>query len=66
MVENVLTVREAAKEADVSTQHINRLINDGILKADKIGYQRVIDRTSFEAWQQKRKKQDQGAGSASA
>ena len=58
-MDNVITVREAAKEADVSTQHINRLINQGVLKADKLGYQRIIDRASFDAWMEKRKKQQE-------
>ena len=33
---NGLTIKEAAKEMDVSTRTIFRMINDGRLKADKL------------------------------
>lgn len=47
---DVLTVREATREADVTSQHILNLINKGVLKASKFGYQYAIDRASFDAW----------------
>lgn len=62
-MEKSITVREAAREADVSNQHITRLINDKVLKAEKFGFQYAIDRTSFDAWllATGRKKPEQGS-----
>jgi excisionase family DNA binding protein len=60
MVNQLISIREASKEADVSIGYINQLIKAGVLSAQKVGQQWVIDRASFEAWQQKRKKQGEG------
>jgi excisionase family DNA binding protein len=56
-MEELLSAREAAQEAKVTTQYINQLINEKVLEARKIGSFWVISRPSFDAWMEKRKKQ---------
>jgi excisionase family DNA binding protein len=56
---NLITVREASKEADVSIGYIHKLVNDGTIKGNKLGNQWVLDRDSFDAWLAKRRQKQQ-------
>ena len=62
-----ITVRQASREADVTSQRIIVLIKEGVLQAEKLGFQYVIDRASFDAWLIKTgRKQAQEGGEAEA
>lgn len=56
---NLITVREASKEADVSIGYIHKLVNDGTIKGNKLGNQWVLDRASFDDWLAKRRQKQQ-------
>lgn len=58
-MDDLISVRQAAREADVTNQYIINLINAETLIGRKVGNQYVIDRASFDAWMQKRKKQQE-------
>ena len=56
----LLTIRQASSEAEVSIGYVNQLIKNGTLAGQKLGNQWVIDRPSFNAWLEKRRqKQEQ-------
>lgn len=52
---DLMTVREAAREANVTNQYIINLIKEGTIAASKLGYQYAVDRASFDAWLAKRR-----------
>jgi|GEM_PF-6738997 excisionase family DNA binding protein len=56
---NLLTVREASKEADVSIGYLHKLVKDGTIKGNKLGNQWALDRASFDAWLAKRRQKQQ-------
>lgn len=50
MASDVLTVEEVAKELRVSPQTVRKLIDDGELKAFKVGFQWRIRRRDLEEY----------------
>jgi excisionase family DNA binding protein len=55
-----LTVKQAAKIARVTRSYIRRLASNGRLEARKLdGWQWLIDRRSFENWQETRRQKRQ-------
>ena len=56
---DLISVRQAAREADVTNQYIINLINAETITGRKVGNQYVIDRASFDAWLAKRRQKQQ-------
>lgn len=61
---NIITAREAAKIADVTTQYISYLVNAGEIKAERFGKAWAIDRASFEQWLARRQARQAQEGKA--
>ncbi len=58
-MDDLITVREAARQSDLTTGYINQLIRKGKIKGHKVGWSYLIERESFSEWLKKRNQQKQ-------